>query len=167
MTSIATVCVATLALAKLAPAAAAAKVKVVTTVQTFRALDAEVGGDEVDVTALVGEAVDPHKVDPRPSYAVLLNRAELLVYVGLDLEKAWLPSLIEQSRNPKIGSGATGNLNASSVGIDVLDAGAGTSRAMGDVHPLGNPHYWLAPDRPPASRPRRWSGTARRRACAA
>jgi zinc/manganese transport system substrate-binding protein len=128
------------------PAAALAKVRVVTTVQTFRALALDVGGDRVEVNALVGEAVDPHKVDPRPSYAVLLNRADLLVYVGLDLEKAWLPSLVEQSRNPKIQSGGPGSLNASSVGIDVLDVAASASRAMGDVHPMGNPHYWLAPD---------------------
>jgi zinc/manganese transport system substrate-binding protein len=126
--------------------AALAKLRVVTTVQTFRALAAEIGGDRVEVTALVGEAVDPHKVDPRPSYAVLLNRADLLVHVGLDLEKAWLPPLVEQSRNPRIQSGQTGNLNASTVGISVLDVGAGVSRAMGDVHPMGNPHYWLPPD---------------------
>ena len=129
-----------------ASGAALAKPRVVTTVQTFRALAAEIGGDRIEVTALVGEAVDPHKVDPRPSYAVLLNRADLLVHVGLDLEKAWLPPLVEQSRNPRIQSGQTGNLNASTVGISVLDVGAGVSRAMGDVHPMGNPHYWLPPD---------------------
>ena len=131
----------------LAPTGAAlAKLRVVTTVQTFRALASDIGGDKVEVTALVGEAVDPHKVDPRPSYAVLLNRADLLVHVGLDLEKAWLPPLVEQSRNPRIQTGQPGNLNASTVGIAVLDASAGASRAMGDVHPMGNPHYWLPPD---------------------
>jgi zinc/manganese transport system substrate-binding protein len=121
-------------------------VKVVTTVQTFRVLATEIGGDHVEATALVGEAVDPHKVDPRPSYAVLLNRADLLVHVGLDLEKGWLPPLVEQSRNPKIQTGQPGNFNASTVGIDVLDVATNTSRALGDIHPLGNPHYWLAPD---------------------
>ena len=130
----------------LGAAPALARVQVVTTIQTFRALTSEIGGDRVAVSALVGDAVDPHKVDPRPSYALQLNRADLVVHVGLDLEKGWLPPLLEQSRNPKIQSGQPGNLDASSVGIDVLDAGGGTSRAMGDVHPRGNPHYWLPPD---------------------
>lgn len=132
-----------LVVAGAAPARAA--VRVVTTIQTFRALAAEIGGDKVEVSALVGEAVDPHKVDPRPSYALQLNRAALLIHVGLDLEKGWLPPLIEQSRNPKIQAGQAGNLDASTVGIEVLDVGGGTSRAMGDVHPRGNPHYWLPP----------------------
>jgi zinc/manganese transport system substrate-binding protein len=138
--------IAALIMLVLAPATAQGKLRVVTTVQTFRALTADIGGDKVEVTALVGEAVDPHKADPRPSYAVQLNKADLLVHVGLDLEKAWLPPLVEQSRNPRIQSGQAGNLNASTVGISVLDTGGSASRAMGDVHPMGNPHYWLPPD---------------------
>ena len=124
---------------------AEAKVKVVTTIQTFKALAQEIGGDRIDAEAMVGEAVDPHRVDPRPSYAVVLNRAELLVHVGLDLEKGWLPPLMQQARNPKIQLGQPGNLDVASVGITVLDVGAASSRAMGDVHPRGNPHYWLPP----------------------
>lgn len=123
---------------------AAAKVNVVTTIQTFRSLAEEVGGPDVNVTALVGEAVDPHMVDPRPSYALTLNKADLLVFVGLELEKGWLPPLIAQSRNPRIQNGQPGNLDAS-IGIAVLDVGTGATRAQGDVHPLGNPHYWLPP----------------------
>lgn len=131
----------------LAPSGRAdAAVRVVTTIQTFRAIAEEIGGDKVQVTALVGPAVDPHHVDPKPSYAVTLNKADLLVYVGLDLEAGWLPPLLEQSRNPRIQAGKPGHLDASTAGIAVLDAGRATSRAQGDIHPLGNPHHWLAPD---------------------
>ena len=133
--------------------AALAKLRVVTTVQTFRALAADIGGDKVEVTALVGEAVDPHKVDPRPSYAVLLNRADLLVHVGLDLEKAWLPPLVEQSRNPRIQTGQPGNLNASTVGIAVLDASAGRVAGHGRRAPDGQPALLAAARQRPEDRP--------------
>lgn len=123
-----------------------AKVHVVTTIQTFKSLAEEVGGDKVEVSALVGDAVDPHFNDARPSYAVLLNRADLLVYVGLELEKGWLPPLLEQSRNPEIQISQPGNLDASKSGIRIQDVGLGVSRTQGDVHPLGNPHYHLPPD---------------------
>jgi zinc/manganese transport system substrate-binding protein len=126
--------------------AAEAKLHVVTTVQTFKSLADEVGGDKIEATALVGEAVDPHFVDARPSYAVLLSRADLLVHVGLELEKGWLPPLLSQARNPGIQTGQPGNLDASTAGINVADIGVGTSRTQGDIHPLGNPHYWLTPD---------------------
>lgn len=125
---------------------AAAKVTVVTTVQTFRSIVQDVGGDRVSVTAMVGANVDPHFVDPKPSYAVLLNKADLLVLVGLDLEVGWLPPLVEQSRNPRIQTGQTGYLDASTCGIAVRETGAATSRTQGDIHPMGNPHYWLPPD---------------------
>ena len=123
---------------------ASARVHVVTTIQTFKVLTEEIGGDHVQVEALVGEAVDPHFVDARPSYAVTLNRADLLIYVGLDLERGWLPPLLEQARNPKIQAGQAGNLDASQA-VAALDVGVGT-RAEGDIHPLGNPHYWLPPN---------------------
>jgi zinc/manganese transport system substrate-binding protein len=123
-----------------------AKLTVVTTVQTFKSLAEEVGGDRVEVTALVGDAVDPHFVDARPSYAVQLNKADLLVHVGLELEKGWLPPLLSQARNPGIQTGQPGNLDASTAGINIRDIGVGLSRTQGDIHPLGNPHYWLTPD---------------------
>jgi zinc/manganese transport system substrate-binding protein len=123
-----------------------AKLHVVTTVETFKSLAEEVGGDKVEVAALVGDAVDPHFVDPRPSYAILLNRADLLVHVGLQLEVGWLPPLLAQSRNPAIQTGQVGNLDASSSGLAIQDIGVGLSRTQGDIHPLGNPHYWLPPD---------------------
>jgi zinc/manganese transport system substrate-binding protein len=127
-------------------ARAEAEVAVVTTVQTFKSLVETIGGDRVTVTALVGDNVDPHHVDARPSYAVTLNRAALLVHVGLELEAGWLPPLLAQSRNPRIQPGQPGNLDASSAGIAVRDTGKVVSRAAGDIHPQGNPHYWLLPD---------------------
>lgn len=123
---------------------AEAKVKVVTTIQTFKVITEEVGGSHVEVSALVGTNVDPHHVDPKPSYALTLNKADLLVHVGLDLEASWLPPLLEQARNAKIQTGQTGNLDAS-AGVSVLE-GTGASRSEGDIHPQGNPHYWLPPD---------------------
>jgi zinc/manganese transport system substrate-binding protein len=137
---------ATLLLGLLGARGADAKLRVITTVQTLKALADEVGGDKIESTALVGDAVDPHFVDARPSYAVLLNRADLLVHVGLELEKGWLPPLLSQARNPGIQTGQPGNLDASTAGIAIKDIGAGTSRTQGDIHPLGNPHYWLTPD---------------------
>ncbi len=128
----------------LTAARAEARVDVVTTIETLKVITEEIGGGNVSVTALVGANVDPHFVDPRPSYALTLNRAELLIHVGLDLEAGWLPPLLEQSRNPKIQTGQPGNLDASTAGITVLE-GTGTSRSQGDIHPLGNPHYWLPP----------------------
>ena len=81
-----------------AAARADAKVNVVTTIQTFKSLAELIGGDRVSVTALVGDTVDPHFVDARPSYAVTLNKADLLIHVGLELEKGWLPPLLSQAR---------------------------------------------------------------------
>ena len=133
------------ALLGLARPAAAARVKVVTTIQTLRVLVDEVGGPHVLAVALVGEHVDPHRLDPRPSYAVTLSTADLLIHVGLELEKSWLPPLVAQARNPRIRTGAAGNLDASTAGIAIKTDGRAT-RASGDIHPLGNPHYWLTPD---------------------
>jgi zinc/manganese transport system substrate-binding protein len=126
-------------------ATAEAKVNVVTTVQTFKSLAESVGGDKVSVTALVGNDVDPHFVDAKLSYASILNKADLLVYVGLELEKGWLPPLLSQARNPNIQTGQAGNLDASTAGIDIKEVGQG-NRSQGDIHPVGNPHYWLPPD---------------------
>lgn len=134
------------ALVLLVPRVADAKLKVVTTIQTLKVITEEIGGDKVEVTALVGESVDPHSVDPKPSYALTLNKADLLIHVGLDLEIGWLPPLLEQARNPAIQTGKNGNLDASTAGITVRDTGGSTSRAEGDIHPHGNPHYWLPPD---------------------
>jgi zinc/manganese transport system substrate-binding protein len=128
--------------------AAEAKLKVVTTIETLAALAREVGGDRIDVQSLVHGYQDPHFVQAKPSLVLTLNRADAMVYVGLDLEVGWLPPLVQQSRNPKIQTGQPGNVDASTAirATDIPTVPADQMRALGDVHPLGNPHYWLPPD---------------------
>jgi zinc/manganese transport system substrate-binding protein len=125
---------------------AAAKVRVVTTIETFADLARRVGGARVDVKPLSHGYMDPHFVEPKPSLVIDLNRADLLVHVGLELEIGWLPPLVLGSRNERIQPGAPGNLDASS-GIPVLDVPTTkVDRSMGDIHPAGNPHYWIPPE---------------------
>jgi zinc/manganese transport system substrate-binding protein len=127
-------------------AAQAKKLDVVTSTTDMAALAQEVGGDKINVEALAKGYQDPHFVEPKPSFLLKLRHTDLLIVVGLDLEIGWLPPLITQSGNPKIQVGGQGYLDASQF-AEILDKPTGTiSRAMGDVHPLGNPHYWLDPD---------------------
>lgn len=128
------------------PAAAASKLKVVTTIEDLAALTREVGGERVEVEAMARGYQDPHFVDPKPSFILKLHRADLLILVGLQLEIGWLPPLITQSRNAKIQVNAQGYLDVSQF-CEILEIPRGQiTRAMGDVHPSGNPHYWLAPE---------------------
>jgi zinc/manganese transport system substrate-binding protein len=128
------------------PTAAAKNLKVVTTLTDLTSLTQEVGGDKVDVEALAKGYQDPHFVDPKPSFLLKLRHADLLILVGLDLEIGWLPPLITQSGNGNIQAAASGYLDASQF-AEILEIPQGAvSRAEGDVHPLGNPHYWLDPD---------------------
>ena len=130
----------------LASPAAAALPKVVTTTEDLAALVREVGGDKITVDAMAKGYQDPHFVDPKPSFILAVSRADLLIVVGRELEIGWLPPLLTQSRNAKIQVGAAGYLDAS-AGVRILDLPTGQiTRAMGDVHPSGNPHYWLDPD---------------------
>ncbi|RMF15616.1 MAG: zinc ABC transporter substrate-binding protein [Candidatus Dadabacteria bacterium] len=126
-------------LCSVATRAAAAPLQVVATLPDLGALVRDIGGDAVRVTVLASPDEDPHFVDPRPSYAVELHRADLLVLNGLDLEIGWLPSLIRAARNPALIRGNPAYFDASE-GIAVLEAGM-ADRSQGDVHPLGNPHY--------------------------
>ena len=129
----------------LVPRAAAAKVNVVTSIETFADLARKVGGDRVEVKSLSRGYMDPHFVEPKPSLVIDLNRADLLVHVGLELEVGWLPPLVLGARNAKIQLGQPGNLDAS-VGIPILDVPqTKIDRSMGDIHPQGNPHYWVPP----------------------
>jgi zinc/manganese transport system substrate-binding protein len=124
---------------------AQAAINVVTTVEDLAALTKEVGGDRVKVEALGRGYQDPHFVEAKPSFILKLNRAALLVLVGRELEIGWLPPLITQSRNARIQPAADGYLDAS-LTARILEIPTGQiTRAMGDVHPLGNPHYWLDP----------------------
>src|SRR5215470_116794 len=136
-----------LATALLAPSSAEAKkLKVITTLTDLASLTQEVGGDKVDVEALARGYQDPHFVEPKPSFLLKLRNADLLILVGLDLEIGWLPPLITQSGNGRIQPGSPGYLDASGF-AEILEIPQGNvTRAEGDVHPLGNPHYWLDPN---------------------
>jgi zinc/manganese transport system substrate-binding protein len=99
----------------------------------------------VEVVALMHPLQNPHTVQPRPSFIVQLNRADLLVRIGLDYEEAWLPPMVDEARNPKVRRGGTGDVDASR-GIPLLEIPQGrVTREQGEVHIFGNPHYWLDP----------------------
>jgi zinc/manganese transport system substrate-binding protein len=129
-----------------APAAQAKKLNVVTSTTDLASLAQEVGGDRITVDSIAKGYQDPHFVEAKPSFLLKLRNADLLISVGLQLEIGWLPPLITQSGNPRIQPGAAGYLDASQF-AEILEIPQGQiTRAMGDVHPLGNPHYWLDPD---------------------
>jgi zinc/manganese transport system substrate-binding protein len=136
-----------LLLALLVPARAAAALRVVTTTEGLAALAREVGGDRVQVESLSRGVQDPHFVDANPMLAVKLRSADLLVDIGLDLEIGWLPPLVTQSRNGQIQPGGPRRFTAASA-VQVLDVPTGpVSRAQGDLHPGGNPHFLADPRR--------------------
>ncbi len=123
-----------------------ATVHIVTSIQDFASIADSVGGKRVETFALSRGYQDPHFVEPKPSFVLKLSRADLLIVAGLELEIGYLPPLLDQSRNEKIRPGAAGYLDAS-IGCDILERPtAVVTRAMGDVHPFGNPHYWLDPN---------------------
>jgi zinc/manganese transport system substrate-binding protein len=122
------------------------KIRIMTATTDLASLAQEIGGDKVDVESVARGYQDPHFVDPKPSFLLKLSKADLLIVVGLELEIGWLPPLITQSSNPRIQVGAPGYFDASRF-ARILELPTGqVTRAEGDVHPLGNPHYWLDPD---------------------
>jgi len=124
----------------------AKKLNVVTTTTDLAALAQEVGGDRISVEAIAKGYQDPHFVEAKPSFLLKLRQADLLITVGLQLEIGWLPPLVTQCGNGRIQVGAAGYLDASQY-AEILEIPTGTvTRAEGDVHPLGNPHYWLDPN---------------------
>jgi zinc/manganese transport system substrate-binding protein len=125
---------------------AGAELRVVGATEDMAALAREVGGDRVKVDAIARGYQDPHFVEAKPSFILLLAKADLLIAVGRELEVSWLPPLVTQSRNAKIQPHSPGYLDASQ-NVRILDKPTGpVTRAMGDVHPSGNPHYWLDPN---------------------
>src|SRR5215467_7944989 len=129
-----------------ASARAQSKLNVMTTTEDLAAIAREVGGDHITVDSIAKGYQDPHFVEAKPSFILRLQKADLLVLVGRDLEIGWLPPLIQQSRNSKIQVGGNGYLDASAK-TRILEIPQGQiTRAEGDVHPLGNPHYWLDPE---------------------
>jgi zinc/manganese transport system substrate-binding protein len=122
------------------------KLNVVSTTEDLASIAREIGGDRISIEAIARGYQDPHFVEAKPSFILKLMKADVLILVGKELEIGWLPPLIQQSRNSKIQQGADGYLDAS-LTARILEIPTGEiTRAMGDVHPLGNPHYWLDPE---------------------
>jgi zinc/manganese transport system substrate-binding protein len=129
-----------------AGARAQSKLNVVTTTEDLSSIGREIGGDRISIESIARGYQDPHFVEAKPSFILKLQRADLLIVVGRELEIGWLPPLIQQSRNGRIQPGGPGYLDAS-LNASILEIPTGQiTRAMGDVHPLGNPHYWLDPE---------------------
>ncbi len=125
-------------------ASAQAKLNVVATLPDFGSLAREIGGDKVDVTVMAKPTEDPHFVDARPSFVVSMRSADVLIDGGAELELGWLPPLLQNARNPKIEIGKPGRVQASQ-GIRLMNVPTNVTRAAGDVHALGNPHFMSDP----------------------
>jgi len=137
--------VVVLSLVAAGPARGAAKPYVMASTQDLASLAQEIGGDRIEVESIARGYQDPHMVEAKPSFLLKLRRADLLIAVGLQLEIGWLPPLVTQCGNPKIQPGAPGYLEAAQF-AEILEIPTGqVTRAMGDVHPSGNPHFWLDP----------------------
>ena len=131
-----------LSLALASPAFAG--LNVVATLPWIGSLAKEIGKERISVTTLVKPTQDPHLVDAKPSMLIAGRKADIIMYSGLDLEIGYLPIILESSKNPKIAPGKPGNLDCSRF-VRVIEKHAAVDRSMGDVHPLGNPHYHYSP----------------------
>jgi zinc/manganese transport system substrate-binding protein len=124
----------------------AAQLNVMTSTTDLADIAADVGGSHVRVTHVSEGYQDPHFAEAKPSFVLQMRKADVFAFVGLDLEIGWMPLLVQGARNPKVSPGGTGYLDVSTA-IQVLDrATTRVDRSMGDVHALGNPHYWLDPE---------------------
>src|SRR5437868_9104664 len=121
-----------------------AKLNVVVTTPDLASIVREIGSAHVDITTLARPTEDPHFVDAKPNFIVKLNKADVLVEGGAELEIGWLPALLDQARNPKLASGAPGYI-ACSQGIQLLEVPSTLDRSKGDIHAAGNPHYLIDP----------------------
>jgi zinc/manganese transport system substrate-binding protein len=125
---------------------AGAQLRVVTSTTDLYDIANEVGGKLITATHIGEGYQDPHFIEAKPSFVLQLRKADVWAFVGLDLEIGWMPLLLDGARNPKIQLGGPGYLDVSRA-IPVLDQARGNvDRSQGDVHPLGNPHYWLDPE---------------------
>ncbi len=122
-----------------------AKVNIVATLPWIGSLAKDIGRDRVEVSVLVRPSHDPHYVEARPSMILALRKTHILLYNGLDLEAGYLQVLVESSRNPRVQPGMPGNVDCSRF-IEAIGKEENVDRAMGDIHPLGNPHYHFSPD---------------------
>ena len=125
------------------PAAGQGKINVVTSLTSYAAIARELAGDRAEVTAIGRGDENPHFVQPRPSFALRLQRADLFVATGLDLE-LWVPALLDRANNAAVREGGPGYVTAS-AGVDLLGVPASVSRSQGDIHAFGNPHIWADP----------------------
>lgn len=123
--------------------AAQDRVRVVTSLSTYAAIAREIVGDRGEVVSIGRGDENPHFVQPRPSFALQLQRADLFVATGLDLE-LWVPALLDRANNARVREGADGYVTAYS-GIELLGVPASVSRDQGDIHAFGNPHIWADP----------------------
>ena len=121
-----------------------AKIRVVTTIPDLADMARNIGGDLLEVKSLATGVENTHAVPMKPSFAMLLNRADVLLLMGLGLEHTFLPGLLEAARNPKILENAPGYIDCS-VYITPLDVPTRIDRALGEQHPMGNPHFNLDP----------------------
>ncbi|HYC51123.1 MAG TPA: metal ABC transporter substrate-binding protein [Gemmatimonadaceae bacterium] len=125
---------------------AGAQLRVVTSTTDLADIARAVGGSHVRVTHVSEGYQDPHFAEAKPSFVLQLRNADVFAFVGLDLEAGWMPVLLQGARNPKVSPGGRGHVDVSQA-IEVLDRARGkVDRGQGDVHALGNPHYWLDPD---------------------
>src|SRR5919201_2186407 len=129
-----------------ADAVAAKKIQVVTTIPDLADMTRKITGDLADVSSIATGVEDIHAVPMKPKFAVLLNRADVVILMGLEAEHAFLPALLEASRNPKIRRDQPGYIDAS-IYVRVLEAPTRIDRSLGDQHPMGNPHINLDPVR--------------------
>ena len=123
---------------------AQAKLNVVATTGDLGSITKVIGGDRIDLSVLGKPTEDPHFVDAKPSFIVKLNRADVLIEGGAELEIGWVPALLDQARNTKIVNGAPGHISCAN-GVALLDVPATLDRSRGDIHAAGNPHYVVAP----------------------
>ncbi len=126
-----------------AAAAQGEPIRVVTSLSTYAAIAREIAGDRAEVASIAEGDENPHFVQPKPSFVLLLRRADLFVTTGLDLE-LWVPALVDKASNPRIRSGQPGFVTAY-PGIRLLNVPAAVSRSEGDIHLFGNPHIWTDP----------------------
>jgi zinc/manganese transport system substrate-binding protein len=128
-----------------AASTAHAKLNVVCTTPDLAAIAKEIGGDNLEITTLARPTEDPHFVDAKPSFIVRLNRADVLIEGGAELEIGWLPPLLAGSRNAKVASGSAGRILANE-GIRMLEVPSTLDRSQGDIHAAGNPHFLVDPE---------------------
>lgn len=121
-----------------------AETNVVATLPWIGSIVGEIGKDKINIAVLVKPNQDPHYIEAKPGMILKARNADIIMYNGLDLEIGYLPVIIESSRNPKIQPGMIGNLDCSKF-IEPIERNSSTDRSMGDVHPLGNPHYLYSP----------------------